>query len=279
MDASELILSDREFSRIRRRVRAIAGIALSDAKRILVVARLSKLLRAKGFSSFDRYLDHLETRGSEADAQAFVNALTTNLTRFWREEHHFEHLAEQLRLRAMAGAGRPRLRIWSAGCSSGQEAYSLALTACTALPNIAELDFRILATDIDTAMLARAAGGTYRAGELAGLDTQKAALFEHAGPDLVRVPEAARQLVTFKPLNLMNAWPMRGRFDAIFCRNVAIYFDRSTQLELFARLADLLTEDGFLYIGHSENVGDTAGLESVGSTIYRKRAGVRRSAA
>jgi chemotaxis protein methyltransferase CheR len=277
LDTGELVLSDREFSRIRRRLRAVAGIALSDAKRTLVVARLSKLLRARGFPSFEAFLDHLEFNCPQADEQAFVNALTTNLTRFWREEHHFDHLAAQLRLRA--GAGRPRLRLWSAGCSSGQEAFSLALSACAALPNIAELDFRILATDIDTAMLARAAGGTYRAGELAGLDTQKAALFEHAGPDLVRVPESARQLVTFKPLNLMNAWPMRGRFDAIFCRNVAIYFDRSTQLELFARLADLLTEDGFLYIGHSENVGDTAGLESVGSTIYRKRAGVRRSAA
>lgn len=279
MESGDFALSDREFSRVKARVYAEAGISLSDAKRTLVVSRLSKLVRGLELNSFDDYLDYLERHGSADDQQDFVNALTTNLTRFWREDHHFEHLVtyvgELIQRRPRSGeGGRPKLRIWSAGCSTGQEPYTIALTLLDAFPELKRWDFRILATDIDTTVVAKAATGIYPVSELSGLSADRARLFEDAGGGNVRIPMAARQLVAFKQLNLMhNPWPMRGPFDAVFCRNVAIYFDKKTQATLFSRLGAILVPEGFLYIGHSENLG--AGGDNfrlVGKTIYQARA-------
>lgn len=279
MDQGEFALSDREFNRVKARVYQEAGISLSEAKRTLVVSRLGKILRALRLDSFDAYLDFLDRQGSPADAQDFINALTTNLTRFWREDHHFTHLenyvGQLIEKRPRQGAnGRPKLRIWSAGCSTGQEPYTIALGLLAALPNLKHWDFRILATDIDTNVVAKAAGGVYPEAELNGLSPERAALFEHTGTGQVRIPAAVRELVSFKPLNLMNnPWPMRGPFDAVFCRNVAIYFDKKTQGELFGRLGGILVPDGFLYIGHSENLGaGGANFRLVGKTIYQARA-------
>lgn len=274
IDPNEFALGEEEFERIRRRIRAAAGIALSDAKRTLVIARLSKVIRALGLPSFAAYLDFLDSDGTAADEQEFVNALTTNLTRFWREEHHFSHLVAHVGgLVAAAGSSRRRLRIWSAGCSTGQEPYTIALSLLDAFPQLQGWDFRILATDVDTAVLARAATATYPEGELNGLAPERRRLFERTGPGRIRVPDAAARLVAFKPLNLIGPWPMRGPFDAIFCRNVAIYFDKETQSELFGRLASLLAPGGFLYVGHSENLaGGTSGLRLVGKTVYQPRA-------
>ncbi len=279
MESGEFALSDREFARVKARVYAEAGISLSDAKRTLVVSRLSKLVRGLDLNSFDDYLDYLERHGSADDQQDFVNALTTNLTRFWREDHHFEHLVGYVgdliqRRPRMGMGGKPKLRIWSAGCSTGQEPYTIALTLLDAFPELKRWDFRILATDIDTTVVAKAATGLYPVSELSGLSAERARLFEDAGGGNVRIPLAARQLVAFKQLNLMhNPWPMRGPFDAVFCRNVAIYFDKKTQATLFSRLGAILVPDGFLYIGHSENLG--AGGDNfrlVGKTIYQARA-------
>lgn len=274
----ELPLSDREFARVKARVYAEAGISLSDAKRTLVVSRLSKLLRALRITSFDDYLDYLERSGTAADAQDFVNALTTNLTRFYREDHHFTHLVgyvgELIARRPRVGAdGRPKLRIWSAGCSTGQEPYTIAMALLGAHPELKRWDFRILATDIDTNVIAKAAQGVYPAGELSGLSAERAAPFERTSDGGIRVPDAARELVSFKPLNLMlPSWPMKGAFDAIFCRNVAIYFDKETQGTLFSRLGKVLVPGGFLYIGHSENLGTGGeGFRLVGKTIYQGR--------
>jgi chemotaxis protein methyltransferase CheR len=278
MESGEFALSDREFSRVKARVYAEAGISLSDAKRTLVVSRLSKLVRALELNSFDDYLDYLERHGSADEHQDFINALTTNLTRFWREDHHFDHLVtyvgELIQRKPRAGmGGKPKLRIWSAGCSTGQEPYTIALTLLDAFPELKRWDFRILATDIDTTVVAKAATGVYPVAELAGLSPERARLFEDAGGGNVRIPMVARQLVAFKQLNLMhNPWPMRGPFDAVFCRNVAIYFDKKTQATLFGRLGAILASDGFLYIGHSENLG--AGGDNfrlVGKTIYQAR--------
>ena len=279
MEQGEFALSDREFNRVKARVYAEAGISLSDAKRTLVVSRLGKLVRNLKLGSFDAYVDYLERQATPAEAQDFVNALTTNLTRFWREDHHFEHLIGyvgqlmQQRPRGTTG-GRPKLRIWSAGCSTGQEPYTIALSLLAALPELKRWDFRILATDIDTSVVAKAATGVYPEGELNGLAPDRARLFESMGNGQIRVPAPARELIAFKPLNLMdNPWPMRGPFDAVFCRNVAIYFDKKTQGQLFARLGAILVPEGFLYIGHSENLG--AGGENfrlVGKTIYQARA-------
>jgi len=272
MEASEFSLSEREFERIRARVYEVAGISLSDAKRTLVIARLSKVVRALRLPSFDSYLDYLDDRGTPEDAQEFINALTTNLTRFWREEHHFDHLVGYVGDLIKARANK-KLRIWSAGCSTGQEPYTIALSLLEAYPELKRWDFRILATDIDTAVIAKAAGGVYPDSELNGLSSERIRLFDRLGDGRVRVPSAISSLISFKPLNLMQPWPMKGPFDAIFCRNVAIYFDKPTQVELFGRLGKILVPGGYLYIGHSENLGAAGqGFRLVGKTIYQSRA-------
>ncbi|HVX80993.1 MAG: CheR family methyltransferase [Devosia sp.] len=277
MDQGDLALTDREFERVKQRVYRAAGISLSDVKRTLVVSRLYKLVRARGLPSFDAYLDFLERAGTPEDAQDFVNALTTNLTRFYREDHHFEHLAQHVGALIAnpprrGAAGRPRLRIWSAGCSTGQEPYTIALCLLAAYPELKRWDFRILATDIDTNVLGRAASGIYPGAEIADLAPERAAPFERLASGEVRVPAAARELIAFKPLNLIEAWPVKGPFDAIFCRNVAIYFDKPTQAQVFGRFRGVLAPDGFLYIGHSENLGaGAAEFRLVGKTIYQPR--------
>lgn len=283
MEPGEPGLSEGAFARVKDRVYRIAGIALSDAKRTLVVSRLGKLVRALGLSSFEDYLDRLDGSASPQEEQDFVNALTTNLTRFWREEHHFEHLVGHVRALVrsrprLSPDGRPRLRIWSAGCSTGQEAYTIALDLFAAVPEVGRCDLRILATDIDTAVLAKAATGIYPEGELSGLSKQRAAMFERTREGKIRVPSPARDAVSFKTLNLMDAWPMRGPFDAIFCRNVAIYFDRPTQVRLFERLGQLLAPGAHLYVGHSENVRGN-GFRLVGKTIYQQGPAHKRDAA
>jgi|TARA_A100001391_G_scaffold60063_1_gene37443 chemotaxis protein methyltransferase CheR len=278
MDTGEFPLSEKEFSRIRERVYRVAGISLSDAKRTLVVSRLSKIVRGLSLPGFDAYIDFLEMRGRPEDDQDFVNALTTNLTRFFREDHHFDHLVSHVaaliaRPRRMTKGGKPRLRIWSAGCSTGQEPYTIALSLLAAFPELKRWDFRILATDIDSNVVGKAARGIYPSTELNGLSAQRAALFEKVETGEIRIPRAAHELVTFKLLNLIEAWPVSGPFDAIFCRNVAIYFDKPTQGVLFDRLGQVLAPDGFLYIGHSENLQAVSkGFKLVGKTVYQRKA-------
>ncbi len=276
-DPSEIPLSDIEFERIKRRVYDIAGISLSDAKRSLVISRLTRLVKAQRLSSFTDYVDLLDQRQNDELDQEFVNALTTNLTRFFREDHHFDYLADQVahviatRPRVNPN-GKPRLRIWSAGCSTGQEPYTIAMDLLAKYPELRRWDFRILATDIDTSVLARAATGIYPEGELAGLSRERAMLFKRTGDGKIRIPAEARELIAFKVLNLMEDWPFRGPFDAIFCRNVVIYFDKPTQARIFNRLGKVLASDGYLYVGHSENAtyNDSPFL-LVGKTIYQMK--------
>ncbi|RYE07710.1 MAG: methyltransferase domain-containing protein [Hyphomicrobiales bacterium] len=279
-DPNEFTLEERDFERIRQRLYDVAGISLSDAKRTLVIARLSRILRAMRLPTFDAYIEFLETEATASDAQDFVNALTTNLTRFWREEHHFEHLVSHIGelMETRKSVAEKRLRIWSAGCSTGQEPYTIALSLLAAYPELKRWDFKILATDIDTSVIAKAAAGIYPESELNGLSAERARLFEKAGEGRIRVPAAVASLVSFKPLNLMSPWPMKGPFDAIFCRNVAIYFDKQTQGEVFGRLGQILAPGGYLYIGHSENLGSgSAGFRLVGKTIYQARSASERA--
>lgn len=272
MEQGEYSLSEREFARIKARVYSVAGISLSDAKRTLVVSRLSKIVRALRLPSFDAYVDYLERGGTAQDGQDFVNALTTNLTRFYREDHHFEHLRSYVKQLVAERPRGTRLRIWSAGCSTGQEPYTIGMDLLGAVPELKRWDFKILATDIDTAVIAKAAGGVYPEGELNGLSAERARPFERPGDGTIRIPAAVRELVSFKPLNLIGPWPMKGPFDAIFCRNVAIYFDKPTQGEVFGRFAKMMAPEGFLYIGHSENLGSGGdGFRLVGKTIYQSR--------
>ena len=272
MDHGEISLSEREFSRIKNRVYEIAGISLSDAKRTLVISRLSKIVRGLGLPGFDAYVDFLERGGSAQDGQDFINALTTNLTRFYREDHHFEHLRSHVGALIAAKPRGSRLRIWSAGCSTGQEPYTIGMDLLGAFPELKRWDFKILATDIDTAVIAKAARGTYPENELSGLSAERARPFQRVGDGTIRVPGAVQELVSFKPLNLIGQWPMKGPFDAIFCRNVAIYFDKPTQGEVFGRFSKLLAPEAFLYIGHSENLGSGGdGFRLVGKTIYQSK--------
>lgn len=272
MEQGEISLSEREFSRIKSRVYSVAGIALSDAKRTLVISRLSKIVRGLGLSSFDAYIDHLERGGTAQDGQDFVNALTTNLTRFYREDHHFDHLRSHVGALIAQKPRGMRLRIWSAGCSTGQEPYTIGMDLLAAFPELKRWDFRILATDIDTAVIGKAARGIYPENELSGLTPERQRLFERGADGTLRIPAQVRELIAFKPLNLIGPWPMKGPFDAIFCRNVAIYFDKPTQGEMFGRMGKMLAPEAFLYIGHSENLGAGGGdFRLVGKTIYQSR--------
>ncbi len=270
----EFPFTQSDFSRIAALLYEQAGITLSDSKSTLVYSRLAKRVRTLGLPSFAAYCD-LVSQPEEADERGrMLNALTTNLTRFYREPHHFDHLREQV-LEPIAAKVRAggRLRIWSAGCSSGQEPYSIALTILSVIPEAAELDVKVLATDIDSNMIAQGQAGLY-SDEL--VEPIPAALrtrwLERDPGDRTRwrMSAAARTLVAFKELNLMKPWPIKGRFQAIFCRNVVIYFDEPTQEKIWSRFQPLLEADGRLYIGHSERLSG-AGAEYVsdGLTTYR----------
>ncbi len=275
MEKDDISLSDKEFNLVKKRLLEVAGISLSNAKRTLVISRLSKVMKKLSIDSFTKYIDFLDsTKSSNKDKQDFVNALTTNLTRFYREDHHFDHLISHIgkviAQKPRIGAnGRPRLRIWSAGCSTGQEPYTIAMCLIAKYPELKRWDFKILASDIDTDVVNKAAKGIYPESELAGLSPERARIFERPGDGTIRIPKEMSRTIIFKPLNLFDPWPIKGPFDAIFCRNVAIYFDKPVQDKLFSKLGDVLAPDGYMYIGHSENVGrNSTKFQLVGKTIY-----------
>lgn len=274
LDDWNLPFTDSDFSFIARLARQNSGIDLSDKKRDMVYARLSKRVRALGLVSFQDYCAVLAADPHGPETTAALNAITTNLTRFFREPHHFDHFARQALPDILHGlrTNPRRLRLWSAGCSSGEEPYTLAMVLSAALPSLAGWDARILATDIDTDVLGRAAAGVYDTHELERVPPDFRQRFFHPHSDgHFIVDEKLRQLIAFKPLNLMHSWPMHGPFDAIFCRNVAIYFSRADQTRLFERMADLLRPNGYLYIGHSENLfGLSNRFQLVARTIYRR---------
>jgi chemotaxis protein methyltransferase CheR len=265
---------DRDFARIARLIHKHAGISLGPHKRDMVYSRLVRRVRAGGFERFCDYLDTLETRGDAEEWQAFVNALTTNLTSFFREAYHFEALATQLReTRRIADAP---LRIWCSAASTGEEPWSLAITACEAFGTHAP-PVRILATDIDTQVLETAERGVYSIDRIAGLsDERKQAFFQRgSGPNSgqCRVKPALRELVEFRPLNLLDAsYAVPPGLAAIFCRNVMIYFDKPTQYLVLQRMRPLLAAEGRLYAGHSESFNHAADLFTpCGRTIYQPR--------
>jgi len=273
----DFALSNAEFDRLRALVREHTGIALSDAKRQLVYGRLARRLRALKFESFGQYIELIE-RGEPGELEEFVNAVTTNLTSFFREPHHFDYLGrEMLPALVSRGHGASRLRIWCCAASTGEEPYSIAMVLREAQDRLAGWDVKMLATDLDSNVLAAGAAGVYADERLKGMDPARVARFFDKGSGAqagkFRAREELRKLITFKQLNLMNDWPVRGPFDAIFCRNVIIYFDKATQRTLFERLAALQRPGDLLFLGHSESLHRVSErYELIGRTIYRRLA-------
>lgn len=273
----EFEFSHADFLALRAMLKSLAGIHLADCKEDMVYSRISRRLRSLGLRSFGDYRDLLNS-GDPLEVTEFCNAMTTNLTAFFRESHHFDYLRDHVLAPRMNGlrAAR-RIRIWSSGCSSGEEAYSIAMTVCETVPDRNGWDIKILATDVDSQMLAIAKQGSYARDRLKGVTSHRLARFFREGvrgEDRVFTiaPEVAA-LVTFKPLNLMQNWPMNGPFDAIMCRNVIIYFGKDTQRQVFARMARLQREDDLLFLGHSETLFKVStDYTLIGKTVYRRTA-------
>ncbi|MFN3933294.1 CheR family methyltransferase [Parvibaculum sp.] len=264
-----------EFREIAALIHGEAGIVLSEGKVNLVYSRLAKRLRAIGLRSFREYCELLKSKSGNDERQAMISAITTNVTRFFREPHHFDFLRESVfpSLVSRARSGE-RVRLWSAGCSSGEEPYSIAMTLLAMMPDALSHDILILATDIDPEMIKRGKAAAYSQSQAASIpDEFRTIGLEkgRGGPD-VRISECVRALIRFNELNLLGAWPMKGQFDVIFCRNVVIYFDEETQDEIWGRFARMMPDGAFLCIGHSERVpADRHPFELVAQTIYRKR--------
>ncbi|MFN4143370.1 CheR family methyltransferase [Aestuariivirga sp.] len=277
LPAGEFGFEKEDFQFIATTLYEDAGIHLPPTKANLVYSRLTKRLRKLGLESFRDYCALVGSEeGSEERAQ-MIAALTTNVTRFFREPHHFDHLKSRLVLPLISEikTGR-RFRVWSAGCSSGQEPYSVVLSVLSLLPEARSHNVRVLATDINPYVLETARKGVYSAEESASVPAElKRSWMDPAPGGAHRLDEGARALVTFRQLNLMGAWPMSGPFDAVFCRNVVIYFDEKTQMRLLSRMASLIRPGGYLYLGHSERlIGAAEAFFKIdGTTVYRKLGG------
>lgn len=268
--------TNEDFHYLRKLITAHTSIQISEMKREMVYGRVSRRLRQLGLKSFAEYCELLKDERSE-ELRNLINVITTNLTSFLRERHHFDYLAEAvLPVLKQTNSTRQRIRIWSAGCSTGEEAYSIAITLWQARRMLQDWDMKILATDIDTRVLEKAREGVYQIQDIEPVpeELRVRAFLRGAGSNAgrVRVKPEIQNLVTFLPLNLTESWPMRGLFDIVFCRNVVIYFDRATQARLFNRFADILAPGGHLFIGHSETLFSISNrFELIGQTIYRKK--------
>jgi chemotaxis protein methyltransferase CheR len=271
----EFEFGDEDFQALRALVRDVTGISLSEQKRELVYGRLARRLRALNLRSFREYRELLR-QDDGGELVQFCNAITTNLTAFFREPHHFEHLKSDVLgpLLQKPSAGR-RVRIWSAGCSTGEEPYSIAMAVLEAVPDIERWDIRILATDLDSDVLEKARRGVYTAERVNTLSPERRARFFEPYPDAkepsYRVRPELTRLLTVKQLNLMHPFPMKGPLDVIFCRNVVIYFDKDTQRDLVARVSRLQRPGDLLFLGHSETLFKVStDYTLIGRTIYRR---------
>ncbi|MGQ4880105.1 CheR family methyltransferase [Billgrantia sp. LNSP4103-1] len=263
----DLVLTDEDFTKIRQLIYQRAGIVLAEHKREMVYSRLAKRLRHHGLTRFSDYLERLARQPDAREWEEFTNALTTNLTAFFREMHHFPLLAEHV------GKASSPVRIWSAAASTGEEPYSIAMTLQESLGARAT-EARVVATDIDTEALTRARAGVYPIEQVRKLDESRVRRFfqkgrgQHEG--MARVRPEVSSMVEFTHMNLLAPqWPLKGPFDAIFCRNVMIYFDKQTQARILERFAPLLKPDGLLFAGHSENFSYISKVFRLrGQTVY-----------
>ena len=273
-------LGDSEFEFLRKFVYTHCGISLGEHKRQLVQGRLFRRLRALGLQQFSSYCELLQ-RDPQSELGELASVISTNVTSFFREVHHYDLLVAELLPRWLEDKRRSgeRLRIWSAGCSTGEEPYALAMVLAEAIEqNGSKADARILATDLSPQALETARKGVYPLERLAGISAERCRRWMLRGEGeydgLACVHPRLRELVTIEPLNLLHPWPMRGPFDAIFCRNVVIYFDQPTKQRLFRRYAELLPVGGYLFLGHSESLhGVNDQFELIGRTVHRKIGG------
>lgn len=253
-----------------------AGIVIREHKEAMTRGRLARRVKALGMDSVAEYCAFLKTPQAASELPELINAVTTNHTAFFRERHHFDHLRKDVmpRLVQERSGRRGRIRIWSSACSSGEEPYSIAASCREPLGHRNDLDFKILATDIDTDILARAEAGIYPAELIERLPSDVKPLMKldgNQGRGEVRMAEEMRRMISFKRLNLIEKWPMGGPFDVIFCRNVFIYFDTQTKASILDRFVSLLAPGGFLYLGHSESLPQPhANLRLIGRTIYER---------
>ncbi|MBI3677777.1 MAG: protein-glutamate O-methyltransferase [Proteobacteria bacterium] len=273
----EFAFTSSDFMHLAEMLRSNTGIVLDDEKMPLVYARLTKRLRAHGFKTFRRYRAFISTEQGAGERRRMMEALTTNVTRFFREAHHFEHLKNRA-LPPLVAAARngKRVRLWSAGCSTGEEAYSMALTLLSIMPDATRFDIKILATDIDTNVLDHARAGVYPAAAVSPVSAELRERWfvpNDANPDesFLRVRRDLKSLVAFRTANLIGPWPMKGPFQVIFCRNTVIYFDEITRNDIWNKMAALLAAGGHLYVGHSERLpADAHWFRPDGLTIYRR---------
>lgn len=262
---SEMGLSEPQFQRIAAIAAEDAGLEIPAAKKSLVQSRIGRRIKALGLTDFGSYIN---TLGNDAqERRELISALTTNVSNFYREKHHFDFLRNEF-LPHLEG----RVRLWSAGCSKGQEPYTLAIEVLKAIPDAASRDILILASDIDDKVLAQAGVGAYSEEEIEGVEpTDRERFFTIEDGRFVARP-ILRSLIRFRRLNLNGQWPIRGTFDAILCRNVVIYFSEETQRSLWPRFRKRLSHGGILMLGHSERIHPLrdSGFQSIGVTTYRK---------
>jgi len=253
---SRVVLKKKTFNEISQIVYQSCGIRLVPGKEELVRSRLMKRLRALGLPNFDAYMQHVHDKKNRQELKVMIESLTTNKTSFFREYPHFEYVCANI-LPALIDRGTG-IRIWSAGCSSGEEPYSIAILLNEAWPNLNRSELRILATDISTQILEKARKGEYEKEFLQGVSEKLQEKYFSPVPSApvptYRVKDSIKKMVRFANLNLMAPWPMKGCFDLIFCRNVMIYFDHPTQKELVRRFYEILTPGGYLMVGHSESL-------------------------
>ena len=263
------------FKAFQKLIMEHTSIVISDEKEELIYGRLTRRLRKLNLTNFQDYYK-LIANGDSEELEQFVNVVTTNLTSFYRESHHFDHLKSTVIPNLLVqNAATRKIRIWSAGCSTGEEPYSIAMTLMESIPDIHTWDVKILATDIDSDVLAKASSGVYRDDRLEGLSDETVKQWFKRGKGkqegFVRVAPELQSLISFKQLNLLKEWPVKGPFDVLFCRNVVIYFDKPTQRILFEKFANVLPAHGQMYIGHSETLFKVSDdFELLGQTIYKK---------
>jgi chemotaxis protein methyltransferase CheR len=272
----EFEFTDASFDRIRQFILKHTGIVLGVKKKNMVYGRLVRQIRSGEYSCFKSFCDALES-GNEMVQDYVINAMTTNLTAFFRENYHFDYLVNtvipELLERKQASK---KLRIWSAGCSTGEEPYSIAMTLKEHLPDFEKWDIKILASDLDANVIAKAKAGIYQSDHLTGISDKQLSHWFKRGRDeksnYVKINTEVKDLICFRRLNLLHEWPMTGEFDFIFCRNVVIYFDKETQRNLFDRYANVLAAEGYLFLGHSETLNNISErFDFHGKTIYKKK--------